>query len=118
MRLSPARLWGLPQETANPPCCPLPNRAGPCISTDTACSSSLVAAHLASTGLQNGEAEAAVAGAINIMLDAATTAGICQLQVGAAVATGCRRSSGLLQQAPPHTPAACAGLPTTVEPAT
>lgn len=59
--------------------------AGPCVSTDTACSSSLVAAHLAHRGLLDGEAQASVAGGINIMLDPATQAGICQLQVGARV---------------------------------
>ena len=57
--------------------------AGPCISTDTACSSSLVAAHLAHTGLLNEEADASVVGGINMMIDASTTFGICQLQVGA-----------------------------------
>lgn len=54
---------------------------GPCVSTDTACSSSLVGLHLAHKGLLGGEAKASVAGGINIMLDPATTAGICQLQV-------------------------------------
>lgn len=54
---------------------------GPCVSTDTACSSSLVGLHLAHTALLGGEAQASVAGGINIMLDPATTAGICQLQV-------------------------------------
>lgn len=55
--------------------------SGPCISTDTACSSSLVASHLAHRALLNGEAKAAIAGGINIMLMYGTTAGICQLQV-------------------------------------
>ena len=55
--------------------------SGPCISTDTACSSSLVAAHLAHTGLLNGESSFAVAAGTNVMLKASTTAGICQLQV-------------------------------------
>ncbi|KAK9803914.1 hypothetical protein WJX72_004698 [[Myrmecia] bisecta] len=53
---------------------------GPCVSTDTACSSSLVAAHLAHRGLLTDEATSAVAGGINIMLRAETTAGIGQLQ--------------------------------------
>ena len=58
----------------------IPGTAGPCVSTDTACSSSLVGAHLAHQALLAGESDAAVAGGINIMLEASTTAGICQLQ--------------------------------------
>ena len=53
---------------------------GPCVSTDTACSSSLVAAHLAAQGLAGGETAAALAGGVNIMLLAQTTARICLLQ--------------------------------------
>ena len=53
---------------------------GPCVSTDTACSSSLVAAHLAAKAIMHGEEEAAVAGGVNAMLLAETTAGISQLQ--------------------------------------
>ena len=53
---------------------------GPCVSTDTACSSSLVAAHLAALGLAGGEAAAALAGGVNVMLLAQTTARICLLQ--------------------------------------
>lgn len=41
-----------------------------------------MAAHLAHRGLLDGEAGASVAGGTNVMLDAATMAGICQLQVG------------------------------------
>ena len=55
---------------------------GPCVSTDTACSSSLVASHLAHRALSNGELQASLVGGSNIMLIYATTAGICQLQVG------------------------------------
>ena len=50
------------------------------MSTDTACSSSLVAAHLATRGLANGETTAALAGGVNVMLLAQTTARICLLQ--------------------------------------
>ena len=53
---------------------------GPCVSTDTACSSSLVASHLAARAIVHGEMSAAVAGGINAMLLAETTAGISQLQ--------------------------------------
>lgn len=53
---------------------------GPCVSTDTACSSSLVAMHLAAKAILHGEEQAAVAGGINAMLLAETTAGISQLQ--------------------------------------
>ena len=60
---------------------PPTNGAGPCISTDTACSSSLVAAHLAHRGLLDGEADASVVGGTNLMLDPATAACICLLQV-------------------------------------
>lgn len=61
---------------------------GPCVSTDTACSSSLVAAHLAAQGLEaagsggsGGPGGAALAGGVNVMLLAQTTARICLLQV-------------------------------------
>lgn len=60
---------------------------GPCVSTDTACSSSLVAAHLAAQGLQaaagssGSSGGAALAGGVNVMLLAQTTARICLLQV-------------------------------------
>jgi acyl transferase domain-containing protein/surfactin synthase thioesterase subunit/acyl carrier protein/NAD(P)-dependent dehydrogenase (short-subunit alcohol dehydrogenase family) len=53
---------------------------GPCVSTDTACSSSLVAAHLGNTALHMQECGRAAVGGTNIMLDAYTTAAICQLQ--------------------------------------
>ena len=62
---------------------------GPCVSTDTACSSSLVAIHLACTALANCEADAAVAAGANIMLLAATTAAICQLQACALWSVKC-----------------------------
>ena len=58
---------------------------GPCVSTDTACSSSLVATHLAAKAILHGEEEAAVAGGVNAMLLAETTAGISQLQALSAV---------------------------------
>ena len=61
---------------------------GPCISTDTACSSSLVASHLAHRALSNGEVHAGLVGGSNIMLIYATTAGICQLQVGYNISKG------------------------------
>ena len=54
---------------------------GPCVSTHTACSSSLVAAHLAASGLDRAECEAAVAAGVFLMLLQGTMAGICQLQV-------------------------------------
>ncbi len=59
-------------------CAPL---QGPCISTHTACSSSLVAAHLAASGLDRAECDAAVAAGVFLMLLQGTMAGICQLQV-------------------------------------
>ena len=76
------------------------------MSTDTACSSSLVGAHLAHQGLLAGEADAAVAGGINIMLQASTTAGICQLQVGGLAGCNCRdamlRQAGIRLLQAPH----------------
>ena len=45
------------------------NFTGPSMVVDTACSSSLVAVHLACRGLQNGEAEFAVAGGVNVVLN-------------------------------------------------
>ena len=54
---------------------------GPCISTHTACSSSLVATHLAASGLNRVECDAAVAAGVFLMLLQGTMAGICQLQV-------------------------------------
>ena len=54
---------------------------GPCISTHTACSSSLVAAHLAASGLDRAECDAAVAAGVFLVLLEGTMAGICQLQV-------------------------------------
>lgn len=53
---------------------------GPCLSTHTACSSSLVATHLAHTGLLNGEASAATASGVFMVLLAGTMSGISQLQ--------------------------------------
>lgn len=58
---------------------------GPCVSTDTACSSSLVATHLAAQAILHGEEKAALAGGVNAMLLAETTAGISQLQALSAV---------------------------------
>jgi len=55
--------------------------SGPCLATHTACSSSLVAAHLANAGLAAGEAGAAVAAGVFLILLEGTMAGICQLQV-------------------------------------
>lgn len=71
---------------------------GPCVSTDTACSSSLVAAHLAAQGLaaaagsggSGGGGGAALAGGVNVMLLAQTTARICLLQVGSFLAAWSR----------------------------
>ena len=42
---------------------------GPAISVDTACSSSLVAMHLAAAGLQRGDADVALAGGVNAILN-------------------------------------------------
>ena len=42
---------------------------GPAIAVDTACSSSLVAIHQAIAGLQRGEADVALAGGVNVILD-------------------------------------------------
>ena len=53
--------------------------AGPCIGMDTACSSSLVAAHLASTGLVNGESSSALAAGINLMLVPDTSINLARL---------------------------------------
>ncbi|WP_164101785.1 type I polyketide synthase [Candidatus Laterigemmans baculatus] len=46
---------------------------GPSMSVDTACSSALVALHLAVKNLQNGEANLAVAGGVNLMLSPEAT---------------------------------------------
>lgn len=64
--------------------CPshLPRTSPPQCSTHTACSSSLVATHLAHTGLLNGEAQAAAACGIFMVLLPGTMSGISQLQVG------------------------------------
>ena len=83
--------------------------AGPCVSTDTACSSSLVAAHLAHRGLLDGEAGASVAGGTNVMLDAATMAGICQLQVGRRCGVVCQTCRAMLN-------ASYASLPVHLQP--
>ncbi|PSC74792.1 Polyketide synthase [Micractinium conductrix] len=53
---------------------------GPCISTNTACSSSLVATHLAHTGLLEGEAAAAAACGVLMVLLPEAMSGICLLQ--------------------------------------
>ncbi|MDJ1630921.1 beta-ketoacyl synthase N-terminal-like domain-containing protein [Bacillus velezensis] len=45
------------------------NFTGPNLVVDTACSSSLTAIHLAVQAIQNGEAEAAFAGGVDILLD-------------------------------------------------
>lgn len=53
---------------------------GPCLSTHTACSSSLVATHLAHTALLNGEASAAAASGVFMVMLPGTMSGISQLQ--------------------------------------
>lgn len=49
------------------------NLNGPSISLDTACSSSLVAVHLACQSIWRGEAQGALAGGVNIMINPETT---------------------------------------------
>ncbi len=46
---------------------------GPTVAIDTACSSSLVSVHLACKSLRDGEAELALAGGVNLMLNPETT---------------------------------------------
>ena len=46
---------------------------GPVLGLQTACSSSLTAVHLATRSLQSGEADLALAGGVNLMLDPRTT---------------------------------------------
>ncbi len=51
---------------------------GPCFALDTACSSSLVALHQATSAIRNGECEAALVGAVNILIDAFANISVCK----------------------------------------
>lgn len=51
---------------------------GPSITVDTACSSSMVAIHLACQAIKNGEAELAIAGGVNVMLNPAASIFMCK----------------------------------------
>lgn len=59
---------------------------GPSMAIDTACSSSLVAVHLAVQSLRNGESNCAVAGGVNLILDAENFTALSRL--GALAADG------------------------------
>jgi amino acid adenylation domain-containing protein len=52
----------------------------PAISLDTACSSSLVAIHQAVSAIRNGDCKLAIAGGVNVILDALSFEGLNQLQ--------------------------------------
>ncbi|MET3879350.1 type I polyketide synthase [Chitinophaga sp. OAE865] len=51
---------------------------GPSVTIDTACSSSMVAIHLACQAIKNGEAELAIAGGVNVMLNPAASIFMCK----------------------------------------
>jgi acyl transferase domain-containing protein/NADPH:quinone reductase-like Zn-dependent oxidoreductase/acyl carrier protein len=51
---------------------------GPSVSIDTACSSSMVAIHLACQAIKNQEAELAIAGGVNVMINPAASIFMCK----------------------------------------